>query len=665
MGYTQYLKRVLFRDSAGNGYVIPVTNLNVWYEPWHSTGSTEIRLFHGKNVTRIQGYQGFCEFDMNFGHQGDDDATLSAWLNAITTNTTMTVDFDPDADAGNKTMVVILDDVRGTVGATFDGKIRNRRVKLKLIDPTIRATLPTWIVGETAHPLLDPEDLILLLPDSITLVTGDLTLWTNLGTIGTTGDLTQIFSGGDTLSAGSTVAGIGDVAGVGLNNEDFGVSSVGIVPTIDGNADDSEMWIIIRTTATGQTGEICAFSGSPGTKWQIVAGKFSFSLGGSERFGDCPSIYDDSGWHVYRTIHNLSNDVLIMTVDGYPLGSKSYTGVMTGMPAGTFHIGPHATGSATGMKYAAVKLVEGQLSLGRSREIYAYLRDTWGITSIPADGTATIGLTGSYLGAADIHRVPFLVGSTQSIMHNGGSTFDFGGTIRKDDANEFIYFAEGHSARAKLLRSGYAGDDFIEVTTTHPAGNLNQGLALNLVANEAYISHRANGSSISKHSTDPADAADAWTEILATGTYETRFALEYHPANDLVYFIDSLAATPTLRSITTAGGSDTLVKSLTAGKVYEYLTKDPDANVFYFTNSTDNTIEKYDLDTDTHTTAWHTPTNKPNGLDIQNGELWYLEETTGFIYEVDLDTPGSKTNKGTTGGSDWAGLIVIVFDTTV
>ena len=553
-------------------------------------------------------------------------------------------------------------------GRTYTGRTWIRSLGLPTVDQGVfLASIEFVGIGElvptgAAHPLFDPEDLILLLPDSITLDNGDLTLWTNLGSILTDGDLTQIIFGGDTLSDGENIAGIGDVAGVGVNNEDFGVSSVGIVPTIDGIDDDSEMWLIIRTTATGQTGEICGFHGS--TLWQIVGGKFSFSVGGSERFGDCPSIYDDSAFHVYRTIHNLSNNVLVMTVDGYPLGSKSYSGAMSGMATGTFHIGPHATGPATGMKYAAVKLLDGQLSQSRSRAIYAYLRDTWGITSIPADGTATVGITGSPYSNADIQRVPFLAGSTQSIMHNGSSTNDFGTTIRKDDANEFIYFTEGHGARAKLLRSGYAGDDFIEVTTTHPISGLNQGLAINLVAEEAYVSHRTNGSSISKHTMDPADFAVAWTEILATGTYEMRFALEYHPANDLVYFIDSLAATPTLRSITTAGASDTLVKSLTAGKVYEYLTKDPDANVFYFTNSTDNTIEKYDLGTDTHTVAWHTPTNKPNGIDIQNGKLWYLEETTGFIYEVALTTPGSKINKGTSGGGDWAGLIVVVFDTT-
>lgn len=149
MGYTRYLKRVLFRDSAGNGYVIPVTNLSVWYEPWHATGKTIVRYFHGKNSSRIHGYQGFCEFDMNFGYQGEDDATLSAWMNAITTNTVMTIDFDPDIDPGQKTMTVILDDVRGSIGANFDTKIRNRRIKLKLIDPVIRATIPKWTIGES------------------------------------------------------------------------------------------------------------------------------------------------------------------------------------------------------------------------------------------------------------------------------------------------------------------------------------------------------------------------------------------------------------------------------------------------------------------------------------------------------------------------------------
>jgi hypothetical protein len=250
-------------------------------------------------------------------------------------------------------------------------------------------------------------------------------------------------------------------------------------------------------------------------------------------------------------------------------------------------------------------------------------------------------------------------------MHNGAGSIDLGYTIRKDDANGWVFYCEGGASTGRLWRADYDGGNRFLITTEDPTSNKNRGLALNLSANECYITNDGDGLRISKRSMDVADSGDAWTELIASGSYKMWQAIEYNPTDDLIYFIDSLAATPTLRTITPAGASDTLVKSLTAGKVYEYLCKDPDANVLYFTNATDNTIEKYDIDTDTHTTAWHTPTNKSNGIDIQAGKIWYFEETTWKIFEVDLTSPGSKTEKGDNGvASDAGGLVVVVFDTT-
>lgn len=674
MGFTQYLKRVLFRDSDGNGYVIPVTNLSVWYEPWHATGKTIVRYFHGKNSARIQGYQGFCEFDMNFGYQGEDDATLSAWLNAITTNTVMTIDFDPDIDPGQKTMIVILDDVRGSVGATHDTKIRNRRVTLKLIDPTIQATIPAWIVGTTPasiHSLFDAEDLLIYLPESIVGGLGNpLTKWTNLGSQGTIGDLTTQSPGASGPPGEiKTDSNIGETVGFTADDQSKSTAGTNVVSPIDGDF-DSEMWIVVKVPSTGTISQICSFGqGGPTTNWLHSTDKFFFSTGSIARFTTCPPIYEDGQWHVYRSIHNLvgSATSLAFLVDGYPLGfNDALSGGLTRLADEAFWIGPgQVTSNGFQYEFAMVKLTEGISDAARAKAIYAYLRDTWGITSIPADGTVTVAFTGDPLGAADINVTPFLVGASTTILDNGGSTVDLGRCIRKDNNNEWIFYAEGRSL-GRLLRADYTGGNQLRITTTNPTGGSVHGIALNIVSNECYVTHDTNGEQISLHSLDIADAAVAWTNLLGSGTYEIWQAIEYNPNDDLIYFIDSLAATPTLRTITTAGASDTLVKSLTAGKVYGFLVKDPDANVLYFTNETDATIEKYNIDTDTWTTSWHVPTNRPNGLDIQGGKLWYFEETTGKIYEVTLTTPGSKTDLGTdTLASDWGGLAVVVFDTTV
>jgi hypothetical protein len=674
MGFTQYIKRVLFRDSNGNGYVIPVSNLEVWYEPWHSTGDTFVRLFHGAHVQRIQGYQGMCSFDMNFGHMGTDDATLSSFLNAVSANTTMIVDFDPDADPGNKTMTVILDDVRAGAGADFSGKIRNRRVKLKFIDPLIRATIPQFIVGATgSHELLDVNDLILLLPQNIVEDPADsLSVWTNVGLILTDGDLVTLANSASfAFDDITTDPSIGRVAGLLDNDTSWGTAGVGVVPTVEGANDDSELWIIMKTGAAGNYGQICSFTdgGGSGSRWQETGGKFSFVLASVERFVNCPAIYADSSWHVYRTILSLSSNAITMSVDGYPLDSVDYSGAITGASTDSFNIGPFDTGVTIDGKIGCIKFTDGILSRGRSRAIYAYLRDTWGVASIPADGTATVVIYGAP-SQGNLRRMPTLGAATFSEIDNQSGTTAISYCTRKDDPNEYIYYMEGGASICRLKRCGYAGDNITFVTTQQPTGNLAKGFAINLVAGEGYVTNGTNGNYMHKHSLDPADTADAWTQLINTGTYEMHNAVEYHAGNDLVYFIDSLAATPTLRSITPAGGSDTLVKSLTAGKVYTYLRLDDDNGVLYFVNQTDGTIEKYDIGTDTHTTAWCTPANEPLGLDYQSEKIWYCEDTTYKAFEVDISDGTTKTeiadlSGGVPGALGVRGLSVVVFDTTV
>lgn len=534
--------------------------------------------------------------------------------------------------------------------------------------------------GASSTPLEalgDINDLLLFLPSSMSDATGLMTEWINLGTEGATGDLTENgFFSVSAPAAVTTVPLIGKVSGLSSNNQAIGTLADQVCAAAGNSNDDSEMWILMKTTSGGDVyGIICIFDddgGGTSTSWGYTnaggGGIFIFTTGNVSRFGSCPAIYNDGEWHVFRTIHNLSSDKITFEVDGYPLGSNDFTGSLSqvGAVGATFVHGPFNTGNSIIGQVALMKMTEGFLSPGRDQEILAYLRDTWGVTSIPADGTAIIAITGSPLGADySLHSTVFLAGVATAVFGVGTAGQAYGRSIRKDNVNEYIYYGEGGSP-GRMSRRDFNGGNFLRVTTTAPAGLKIHGLALNLSSNECYVTHDTDGIQISKHSLDPANAADAWTNLLGSGTYKIWQAIEYHPTDDLIYFIDSLAGTPTLRTITTAGASDTLVKSLTAGKVYGFLVKDPDANVLYFTNETDNTIEKYDIGTGFHTTSWHVPTNKPNGIDVQAGKLWYFEETTDKIYEVILTTPGSKTELGSdTLASDWGGLAVIVFDTTI
>lgn len=191
-------------------------------------------------------------------------------------------------------------------------------------------------------------------------------------------------------------------------------------------------------------------------------------------------------------------------------------------------------------------------------------------------------------------------------------------------------------------------------------------MTLDPVNGVMYVSSGAsNGNYVDKHSVDVADAAVAWTSVIPTGSYETYHTLEWNTIDSKLYFIDSLAGTPSLRKINGDGTGDTKVADLTAGKVYWYMKKDPDENVYYISNHTDGTIDKYDVDSDTLTAGWHTPTYPTWGIDILNGFLYYVESTTNKVFKVDMTTPGSRTELAdyADGGTSGAGIKVSVFDT--
>lgn len=521
------------------------------------------------------------------------------------------------------------------------------------------------------HPLFDPEDLLLYLPESIVGTIGEfLQQWTNLGSQGSIGDLTATVPGSTSPGEIKTDPNIGNTVGFTDNNESKSTAGINVVSPIDGDF-DSEMWIIIQTSASvSDVGIICSFgTGGPTTSWTQAGDKFFMTTGSITRFSS-PAIFGDSSWHVFRSIHNLvsTQTFLNFCVDGYALGQNGIlNGGLTRIGDEAFAVGPVNTGVDFDHEFALVKMTEGRFGASRAREIYAYLRDVWKISTIPADGTVISIMTG-HVESGDINMTPTLTGATTTFtLYNLSSTFNLGRCLRKDVENELVYFLEGGGSRARLRRIDFTGSNPIAISDASISLWRGRGVALNLSANEGYFSSKDNGEKISKRSLDPADSAEEWVEIFAAGTYEMWQAIEYNPSDGLIYFIDSLAATPTLRTITIAGASDTLVKSLTAGKIYTHLMLDPDANVLYFSNETDGTIEKYDIDTDTRTTSWHVPTNTPRDLDIQGGKLWYIEDTTHFTYEVALSTPGSKTLKATDSiqfGSTSYGMVAIVFDTT-
>ena len=679
MGFTQYLKRVVFRDANGNGYVIPVSNLSVWYEPWHSTGKTIVRYFHGANAQRIQGYQGYCEFDMEFGHQGVDDATLSSFLNAVTTNTVMTVDFDPDIDAGNKTMTVILDDVRGGVGAGFSSKIRGRSVKLRFIDPLIRATIPAFVSGaSTGFDWSDGEDLILYTPDGLTFdVTGEFLYWVNEGSIGASADQTVLFPYADILPRDCEVdPDFGNVFGVDWVYPSITTvqatwnGSIDLDATINDSNADTEVWMIFKSDGYG--GAYVSF-------WTGLGGPTGAQFHTNETTGEVyvtygltnicasPAGFNDGDWHVLRVISQLSTNTVVMHVDGY-LHDSGSTAAALGAATDGISIGAYGSaGLQQTSRLAVFKVYSGSLGQGRTREIYAHLRDTLNLPGIPADGTATLMLFGNPA-YGDLYGRSIWTGASLNNYDNQSSSVGLANQTRLDDTNELLYYNEA-GILGRVKRCGYGGDNIEYVTTLNPGGGRACSLALNLAQQELYMTHGSGqkGDRMSKRSMDPADTAVAWVEIIATGSYEMWRTADYDPTNDRILFIDSLAATPSLRQINTDGTGDTKIADLTAGKVYRWMTLDPDANVVYFSNNTDFTIEKYDMDTDTHTTAWHTPASGDvTGIDVKLGKVFYIDGNGHEGWEVDQSTPGSRTKLGdlASSGQD-RGLSVVVFDTTV
>ena len=560
-------------------------------------------------------------------------------------------------------------------GTTYTGRAWIPSFGFASADQAVfKASLEFRGIGELVssagvHFLFDPESLLLYLPESIVGGEGNpLTEWTNLGTVGADGDLDTATPGQTKPGAISSDPTMGLTVGFTDNQQAIQTLAGGILPTIEDDK-DSELWILFKVAPALSPGSIIGFGVDFGRAgWVQVNDYFSFGTGGSNRFLS-EAIFDDSDWHVYRTIHNLvsTQNYLDFHVDGYALGKHEGLNGGLGNMDDEFVLGPFNTGNAdSGFEYAMIKMADGRYPGSRARAIYGYLRDTWGISNIPADGTV-IGVMTGHVGGGDINVTATLTGSTDTYgTLKRSNSFGLGRCLRKDVENEQVYFLEGGASRAKLWRIDFTGSNPIEISDMSIPNTLGRGVALNLIGQEAYCTSQDNGKKITKRSLDPDDSADLWVEILAAGTYEMWQAIEYNPSDGLIYFIDSLAATPTLRTITTTGASDTLVKSLTAGKVYSYLMLDPDANVLYFSNDTDATIDKYDIDTDTLTTSWHVPTNTPRGLDIQGGKLWYIENVTYNVYEVALDTPGSKTLKATD-DIQWDeadGLAVIVFDTT-
>lgn len=523
----------------------------------------------------------------------------------------------------------------------------------------------------------DITDVLLFLPSSISVnatSTNILDNWVNLGVAGVTADLSTIPTWSNFAPRGVTTdAVIGAVVGYTATDEGMRTATTNSIINVVGTNDNSEMWILFKAGTTNVSGRIAEFStgGGSATRWSWWGfngpGSFSFNWVLTGVFRECPALYDDQEWHVFRTVHALDTDDLVMYVDGYPLDSDTTTSGIPAAIAGWFTIGDGGdiAGAIPDSQIAFIKLTDGLLSQGRARRMWKFLRDDWEISGIPADGTPLLAFVGTPSGQANIYRVPFLTGSEPSVMHNGGPSEGLGYTVRKDADQEFIYYPD--ASTGKLWRMGSGGDSRVRITTFSPPASKGRGVALNLVADEFYSTHATEGALLAKHSILLANADDDWTTLIASGTYEMHMAIEYHPSENKIYFIDSLAATPSLRTINPDGTGDTKIADLTAGKVYEYLVKDPDSNTLYFTNITDNTIEKYALDPSTHTTSWHIPTDQPNGIDVANGMLWYFESVSYKVYEVALNNPGAKTERGdmtVRNPGDAGGLAINIFRTT-
>lgn len=143
MAFEDFLKTVTLFDGTTT-YTIPIWNLKVRSEPWHSSGQIMVQYFHGKHSTRVQGYRSTAEFEMVFSGDGIDDQEWSNMLNDLANDVEWVIDFDPE-NAGVRTETYVLADSAQTHAALISGKIRNRSTKTKWVSVSPLDTTPTWI----------------------------------------------------------------------------------------------------------------------------------------------------------------------------------------------------------------------------------------------------------------------------------------------------------------------------------------------------------------------------------------------------------------------------------------------------------------------------------------------------------------------------------------
>jgi len=671
-----YLKEVTFYDGTTT-YTIPVWNLRLRAIPYHASGAVHLEYFYGKNVQRIQGFRIECEMDLNFSHNGTDNESWSDLLDDISNDVTWTIDFDPD-NAGTRTGEFVMAESPVPLGANFSGHIRNRPMKTRWVSPDILADMP-WFLGCEAdpNPLSDLTDLLLHMPSTMSDSGGTLTEWPNTGSLGSGYNLGTVPAHAAGAPTVVTDGDLGDVIKFTATNQSIHSDTADDYTGLNLSTDTYEIWCVFMPDGTNGGNVWYWDLGTGQSTWNVVDGStpgLSTTINNNERSSNVPDWVGAGGtWNVWRSIRvGGTSGNWTTNLNGVYVDSEDSSSTMSGVD-GYHGMGDPfpVTSAALNLQIGMFKAVDGLLSKGRSREIYAYMRDTWNMSQVPADGTPVGALVGNPP-SGDIHRSPFSFDAT------GGSTVDnqvgsvaLGHGIYMDQENEVCYYMEGGTSIGRMKRMDFSGGERQYISTFNSPGGRNRGLAVDVAGNRCFV---AGGSSTSGDTIWLCDALTendgSWSEIFATGTYETEHTLYWHIPDQLLYFIDSLAATPSLRTITAAGASDTKIADLTAGKVYGYMFKDTTANILYFTNETDSTIEKYHLDTDTHSTAWHSPAGGvPKGLTMYDGQLYYFEDTTFKIWQVDVTTPGSRTelsDMSTHFGGSFAGdLGIQIFDTSL
>lgn len=614
-----------------------------------------VQYFHGRHSTRVQGYRGTTEFEMFFAGTGIDDQEWSNMLNDLSNDVTWVIDFDPE-NPGIRTGIYVLADSEQTHAALITGKIRNRSVKTKWVTTRPLAQTPPWLssatIPEPEFILLDPTDLLLFLPESLSVSGTTLVKWENLGSTGIAANLDGPPDWADQAglpadctvdpTIGRLVAGITDTKQVAST-----YPSDNLVQSIIGTNDDSEMWIVVKIAAGATNDDLFEFSTNSIGRLSWRAGnRIQWVIGATDQFINAPTGYNDGTWHLIRTIHNLSNNQLSLEVDGIMTSAKA--GFSTAisflnLPIAIFN-GRTASASNIGTEIGMIKMTDGIFTQARSRSLKAHFRDTWNISNIPPDGTVTGIVAGLEFHGDNLRNVPVgLTNRERSFsIWNPGVASDVGWGIDIDHSLEHVYAIAGGATKAGVTRTGYGGQDTIAITITEPNPSaLGKSLALDMANEMMYVTAGVAGNVLSSHTTNAADFTVPWVELIAAGTYEMNSALVFNPDDGLLYFIDSLAATPTLRTVTAAGANDTLVKSLTPGKTYQFMAKDPDNDHLYFSNQTDGTIEKYDISSGVHTLAWITPANIPFGLDIFGGKLYYIQDTDHLVFMVTISSPSA------------------------